>query len=316
MAKTIFHLNEVANDANVVQIQLAKSFVQEDKSVDAEKKGVEGGDERVVEKVEAPDIDATQQEIDELKAQWEEEKAQMLEEARLAAETIIKEAEKTAFEEVKRQTDEANVKLQSAKDEAERLLEEAKKNADNILLETENNKKAIEAKGFNEGFSSGREDGFKEGKDEVNRLIDRLHTIVEKTMEKRQEILSETEQQIVDLVLLMSRKVVKVISETQKNVVSSNVIQALKKVKGRGDVTIRVNMLDVELTTEHIKDFIARCEGVKNITVVEDVGVDKGGCIIETDFGSIDARISSQLHELEQKVVEASPMKMQAKPKV
>jgi len=316
MAKTIFHLNEVANDANVVQIQLAKSFVQEDKSVDAEKKGVEGGDERVVEKVEAPDIDATQKEIDELKAQWEEEKAQMLEEARLAAETIIKEAEKTAFEEVKRQTDEANVKLQSAKDEAERLLEEAKKNADNILLETENNKKAIEAKGFNEGFSSGREDGFKEGKDEVNRLIDRLHTIVEKTMEKRQEILSETEQQIVDLVLLMSRKVVKVISETQKNVVSSNVIQALKKVKGRGDVTIRVNMLDVELTTEHIKDFIARCEGVKNITVVEDVSVDKGGCIIETDFGSIDARISSQLHELEQKVVEASPMKMQAKPKV
>jgi len=316
MAKTIFHLNEVANDANVVQIQLAKSFVQEDKSVDAEKKGVEGGDERVVEKVEAPDIDATQKEIDELKAQWEEEKAQMLEEARLAAETIIKEAEKTAFEEVKRQTDEANVKLQSAKDEAERLLEEAKKNADNILLETENNKKAIEAKGFNEGFSSGREDGFKEGKDEVNRLIDRLHTIVEKTMEKRQEILSETEQQIVDLVLLMSRKVVKVISETQKNVVSSNVIQALKKVKGRGDVTIRVNMLDVELTTEHIKDFIARCEGVKNITVVEDIGVDKGGCIIETDFGSIDARISSQLHELEQKVVEASPMKMQAKPKV
>ncbi len=314
MAKTIFHINEVANDANVIRIQLAKSFVQEEKSEEEEKGTVEGGDERV-EKVEAPDVEAAQQEIEELKAQWEEEKAKMLEEARLQAETIIKEAEKTAFDEVKRQTDEANVKLQSAKDEAERLLEEAKKSADNIILETENNKKAIEAKGFNEGFSSGREDGFKEGKDEVNRLIERLHTIVEKTMEKRQEILAETEQQIVDLVLLMTRKVVKVISENQKNVVSSNVIQALKKVKGRGDVTIRVNMLDVELTTEHIKDFISRCEGVKNITVVEDIGVDKGGCIIETDFGSIDARISSQLHELEQKVIEASPMKMQAKPK-
>lgn len=74
-------------------------------------------------------------------------------------------------------------------------------------------------------------------------------------------------------------------------------------------------MLDVELTTEHIKDFLDRCESVKNITVVEDVGVDKGGCIVETDFGSIDARISSQLHELEQKIIEASPMRMQAKPK-
>ena len=315
MAKTIFHMNEVANDANVIQIQLAKSFVEEDKSEEVEGQVVvEVGDEKI-EKVEAPDVEATQKEIEELKAQWEEEKKQMLEEAKLEAEKIIQDAQAIAFDEVKRQTDESNVRLQNAKDEAERLLEEAKKNADNIILETENNKKAIEAKGFNEGFSSGREDGFKEGKDEVNRLIERLHTIVEKTMEKRQEILSETETQIVDLVLLMTRKVVKVISENQKNVVSSNVIQALKKVKGRGDVTIRVNMLDVDLTTEHIKDFLERCESVKNITVVEDIGVDKGGCIVETDFGSIDARISSQLHELEQKVIEASPMRMQAKPK-
>ena len=315
MAKTIFRMNEVANNSDVIYIQLAKSFVQEEKSEEVEKGIVEGGDEQVVDGVEAPDVEAAQKEIEELKAQWEEEKKQMFEEARAEADKIIKDAETIAFDEVKKQTDEANVRLQSAKDEAERLLEEAKKNADNILIETENNKKAIETKGFNEGFASGREDGFKEGKDEVNRLIERLHTIVEKTMEKRQEILSETEQQIVDLVLLMSRKVVKIISENQKNVVSSNVIQALKKVKGRGDVTIRVNMLDVELTTEHIKDFLDRCESVKNITVVEDVGVDKGGCIVETDFGSIDARISSQLHELEQKIIEASPMRMQAKPK-
>lgn len=264
---------------------------------------------------ESPNIDVVQKEIEELKAQWEAEKSAMLEEANEKAQKIIKDAQTVAFDEVKRQTDEAQVKLQSAKEEAEKLLEEAKKNADNILLETENNKKAIETKGFNEGFTSGREEGFKEGKEEVNRLIERLHTIVEKTMEKRQEILSETEQQIVDLVLLLARKVVKVISENQKNIVTSNVIHALRKVKGKGDVTIRVNLLDVQMTTEHIKDFLERCESVKNITVVEDVSVDQGGCVVETDFGSIDARISSQLHELEQKVIEVSPIKTQAKQK-
>ena len=35
-------------------------------------------------------------------------------------------------------------------------------------------------------------------------------------MSKRQEILDETEQQIVELVILMTRKVVKIISESQK----------------------------------------------------------------------------------------------------
>jgi len=309
MAKTIFRMNEVANNANVIQIQLAKVF-EEKKEEEEVAESVDS-----TEVVQEESVETTQKEIEELKAQWEEERQKLFDEAHEEAERIIKDAQSVAFEEVKRQTDEVQVKLQNAKDEAEKLLEEAKKNADSIILETENNKKAIEAKGFNEGFSAGREDGFKEGSAEVNRLIERMHTIVEKTMEKRQEILSETEQQIVDLVLLLARKVVKVISENQKNVVTSNVIHALRKVKTKGDVTIRVNLLDVQMTTEHIKEFLERVENSQNITVVEDISVDQGGCIVETDFGSIDARISSQLHELEQKIIEISPIKTQPKQK-
>ena len=48
---------------------------------------------------------------------------------------------------------------------------------------------------------------------------------------------------------------------------------------------------------------------MSGITVVEDSSVDKGGCIVETDFGAIDARISSQLSELENKILEISPLK-------
>ena len=162
---------------------------------------------------------------------------------------------------------------------------------------------------YKEGYDKGSEDGYKEGQSEVNRLIERLHIINEKTLDKRQEILDETEQQIVELVLLIARKVVKVISETQRNVVMPNVLQSLRRVKGRGDVTIRVNLADVGLTSEHTKEFMDAVESIKSITVAEDSSVEKGGCIIETDFGAIDARISSQLNELEQKILEISPIK-------
>jgi len=128
-------------------------------------------------------------------------------------------------------------------------------------------------------------------------------------MQRREEILRETETQIVELVILMTRKVVKIISDNQKSVIMSNVLAALKKMKGRGDVTLRVNLEDVKLTTEHIDDFIKRVENIKGITVLEDSSVEKGGCIVETDFGAIDARISSQLNELEQRILEISPVK-------
>ena len=51
-------------------------------------------------------------------------------------------------------------------------------------------------------------------------------------------------------------------------------------------------------------------ENVKSITVVEDTTVDLGGCIIETDFGEIDARISSQLNEIQHKVLEMTPIQV------
>jgi flagellar assembly protein FliH len=111
----------------------------------------------------------------------------------------------------------------------------------------------------------------------------------------------------------MARKVVKIISETQEEVVKANVVQALRKLKGHGNIIVRVNMRDVKLTTEHINSFIKQMEGIKGVQVAEDSTVDPGGCIIETDFGEIDARISSQLAELEAKILEMSPIK--AKPK-
>lgn len=303
MAKSIFRGFEVIAGTETVNIQLNKLFVNEQDEVETIDSPVYDG----------PSVEDLQKEAEEFKLKWEAEKAEMIENSKAEADKILKDAETAAFNEVKRQTDEALVISQKARDEADKIIDDARKQAASIVFEAEEKQADVKKKGYDEGFSAGREEGFRTGSLEVQRLTDRLHSLIERTMDKRQEILSETEQQIVDLVLLMTRKVVKVISENQRNVIISNVVHALRKVKGRGDVVIRVNLSDIGMTTEHIKNFISSAENVKNITVVEDLNVDTGGCVIETDFGSIDARIASQLHELEQKILEISPIKTNIK---
>jgi len=164
-----------------------------------------------------------------------------------------------------------------------------------------------------QGRIEGKNDGFQDGKAEVDRLIERTQTVLERAQEKRGQILSETEKEIIDLVLLISRKVIKVISENQRDVIISNVTEALRKVKAKGNVLIRVNLLDLKLATEHKQDFIKLMENAQDVNIVEDSSVDQGGCIIETDFGEIDARIASQLMELENKILEISPIKSRIK---
>ena len=304
MAKSVFRPTEIKNSEEKIVLQLSKSFAPE----------VEEEEVEEVPEYQGPTAEDLRREAEEFKRQWEIEKQQLLASTEAESEKIIKGAEIAAFEEVKRKTAEAAIIKQKAQTEAEQIVKDAEKRAFDILQEAEAKREEQLNQAFNEGYEKGSEAGFNDGNKEAQRLVDRLHVIIDKTMERRQEILDETEQQIVDLVLLMTRKVVKVISENQRTVVMSNIVQALRKVKGRGDVTIRVNLSDLELTTEHTNDFIQSVENIKNISVVEDSSVDRGGCIVETDFGAIDARISSQLTELEQRILEISPIKAITKP--
>ncbi|MBQ7881241.1 MAG: flagellar assembly protein FliH [Treponema sp.] len=299
MAKNLFQPNEVKRKDGEFKLGLVHEFVQPQEEVEVEEVPVYTG----------PTIEDIQKEIDEYKAKWESEKQIMLEEAQAQADEIVNNAKEAAFAEVKRQSDQAQEIKVEAEQKAQEIIKAAQEEASQIREKAENEKIDIQSDAKNEGFKIGREEGYKVGEEEVNRLIDRSHKILEAVMSRREEILNETEQQIVELVLLMTRKVIKIISENQRQVVVANILQALKKVRGRGEVTLRVNLQDVNLSTQHIQDFIKQVENIKGITVIEDSSVDKGGCIVETDFGAIDARISSQLSELESKILEISPIK-------
>jgi flagellar assembly protein FliH len=249
-----------------------------------------------------------QQEREEQQQQWEQERQQIIEEAQAEADRIVKDAENRAFEEVQSKNEQAQQIKQEAEDERERILKEAREEAERINTEAQERSQETEKEARERGYNEGHKEGFENGKGEAERLIGRLHVILNKAIERRNEIIDESEEQLVELVLQIAKKVVLVISEQQRNVVINNVIQALRKLKGKADVIIRVNLQDLEMTTEHTDEILDQVERVGNITVAEDSSVDPGGCIIETDFGEIDARISSQLREIEDRIRELTPI--------
>lgn len=299
MAKTVFRPNEIkTKSGDKVTLKLIHDYTPEKVEEAAE-----------VEEYIGPTSDDLRKEAEAFKAGWEIEKKRMLDEAQKSADEIVKKAEDAAFAEVKRQTDQAQVIKADAEKEAQDIVNKAQAEAQEIIAKAHSEENEIRDSAYRKGYDEGQKSGYNDGQSELNRLIERVHKIVESVMNRREEILRDTEQQIVDLVILMTRKIVKIISENQKGVVLSNVLSALKKVKTRCSVIIRVNIEDLKLTSEHTGEFIKRVEAVQGITVIEDSSVDKGGCVVETDFGAIDARIASQLGELENKILEISPVK-------
>ena len=158
--------------------------------------------------------------------------------AKTEAERIVKEAETAAYDLVRKKTEESAQLRKAAEDEAAFIVDEAKKAAETILAEAR--KEAIKLedeekkKGYDEG--PGRRLEGRQGRGRPPR--ERLHMVLSKAIEKRADIINQSEAQIVHLILQISKKVVKVISENQRNIVINNALQALEETQkqvGRHD---------------------------------------------------------------------------------
>ncbi|UPA16160.1 flagellar assembly protein FliH [Borrelia coriaceae] len=178
---------------------------------------------------------------------------------------------------------ESNLKIeQIVKEHGERLKKE-------LEIETE--------RGRNEGYDA----GFKKGCEDYDKVLRKLNNMISSLVAKRKEILESSGEHIMNLVMQIAVKVVKRIIDSQKDVVIENVNEALKKIKSKTNIVIRVNLDDIDIVNHQKHEFISKFDFIENLEVIEDVNIGKGGCVIETDFGEIDARISSQLDKIEEK---------------
>lgn len=256
-----------------------------------------------------PTADDLRREAEAFKANWEKERQAMLDAAQQEAAKIVEDAEQRAFQEIQDKTKNANALKAEAEAEANRIKSEAQMEADKLRSDAQAYSQQLEADTSKKGYDEGYEKGYQLGRVEADRLVDRLNTIITKTIERRTAIIEESEAQLVQLVLQISKKVVKVLSENQKNVVINNVVQALRKIRSKTDIIVHLNMADMDIASERKKDFVRMMERIGNLSLMEDGNVDPGGCIVETDFGEIDARIASQLREIEDKILEAVPIR-------
>lgn len=303
MARHVYRGNEVRNIDSKVYIQPPERVPE----------ALEEIPEEEVQEYTGPTPEEIRQEAEEFKARWDGERERMIAEAKQEAERIVQEAEERAFQEVKKKTEEAQTQKDEAEAEAARIKQAAEAEAERIEAEARERSEEIERDAFDRGYAQGKEEGYREGKSEADRVVERLHVVLNRAIERRNEIIEESETQMVNLVLNIAKKVIKVISENQKNVVMNNVIQSLRKLKSKSDVIIRVNLADLRTVSQHKDEIIKSIERVGNITVAEDTTVDPGGAIVETDFGEIDARISSQLREIEDRILELIPISNRTK---
>ena len=227
---------------------------------------------------------------------------QKLEEERAKAEEAL-EKKRFELEEYEKEKKEEIEKIRAQQElELEKIKTEAQ-------AEVEKARESLEKSIYEQIYNQVTEQAHKDSLEDIDRVITKVQKVLDEAIRQRTQVFAEVEDQITQLVLLISKKVVKSLSELDENVVVRNVVEALKNLKGRENFVIRVNLKDIKHLKKSIKYIEEKFAQKSNITFVEDSKVDPGGCVIETEFGEVDARISTQLQKIEQSIREAVPIR-------
>ncbi|MER3472492.1 MAG: hypothetical protein C4335_00350 [Armatimonadota bacterium] len=176
--------------------------------------------------------------------------------------------------------------------EAKRVLAEAHRQADQMRQD------AVR-KGYADGLQMGREEGQREYQQAIESLRAEVQKLVDAILAERQRLWEQMEPQVIDMVLEIARKVLREEIQARREATLSIIKHALRRVADTEHVRIRVHPDDLHIAREHREDFLAVCDGVKQIEIIDDQRVGGGGCIIETARGTIDASLRTQMQSVE-----------------
>lgn len=219
-----------------------------------------------------------------------------------SSQSEFKEREDAFQKEVREQIE----SFEKHREDAEKELQEKRAELDrDIARRTE----LVEKQAHDKTYAEAKALAEKDAAEECERAVARIQAVLDEAVKLRVSILADIEDQITELVLLIATKVVKSLAEAQKDVVVKNVVDALKNLKGREHFLVRVNPKDLKIVESRLPNMRSLLEAKGTITCVEDSSVDPGGCIIETEFGEVDARIATQLQKIEQSIREAVPIR-------
>ncbi|MDM8004988.1 MAG: FliH/SctL family protein [Phycisphaerae bacterium] len=158
------------------------------------------------------------------------------------------------------------------------------------------------AKGMEEGRTKGHAEAFAEAEKEFaethKNLVSSCERIIAEIEERRAAWEAAARQDLVDLAMAIARRVVRHVSESDRQVVVENLEEAIRLAGERSDVTIKVNPADAEAARVFAESLADRQASCKLVKVVESPDLSPGGCWIQWGSGAVDARIETQLDRI------------------
>jgi flagellar assembly protein FliH len=193
----------------------------------------------------------------------------------------------------------SSAKADNSGPKVDQLMEEIGDREKYIKQMTEKNH-TLEKEAYEKGFAQGERAGRELGEQRFDSVIKSFTEAEDALRKLREKVYQESEQQLVELVLAVARKVIQKEVETDKQILLDVLRSALHYVADREVVKVRVHPSDLEFASQHKAEVIREIEGLGKLTFEGDEEVVRGDALIESSYGIVDAGVEKHLKAVEE----------------
>jgi flagellar biosynthesis/type III secretory pathway protein FliH len=174
-------------------------------------------------------------------------------------------------------------------------MDEAQRRAEAIIAQAHSEANAIRDRARREGFAEGLVAGRAELRELAEPAVQALASAVDAVRSFEAQAAESVEEQAVTLAVDIAEKVVAGAIEAEPERVLDVVRGALRAVVERERLVIQLNPEDLEIVREGLDELRGSLGGIEHIDVQEERRVQRGGAVIRTEVGEIDANIRTKL---------------------
>lgn len=177
-----------------------------------------------------------------------------------------------------------NAEVFEARQGAQAILEEAHREKERILQEAQREREEMIARA--------REQGRQEGLAQVTELMVRakMHA---------GELLSQQERDVVALACKMAEKIIGRDVERDPSLLADICAKAIEELRNARAVVLRVNPKSAAVLRARKAELMELIGRAVDVAIREDADVAPVGCIVQTEFGTVDAQLPTQFEMLQ-----------------
>ena len=174
---------------------------------------------------------------------------------------------------------------------------------------------------LDEAYRRGVSDGRKAAEEELLRtqqtsekaLMLHAEALAQSVKSGFATLLGRIESDALRFALAVAERIVKREVRLDKDLVLRQIREAVKRIMGTDSIKLRVNPEDESVVRHHRSAILSTLESVREVIIEGDTSIDRGGCIIESTSGNVDACLETQLRQVEAALFGASAVERKGK---